>query len=97
MGPNLTDVSPIDSEARTPSAPAGVRQHDFLVGWRACEASIERDWGTLVGEAEYGTELAERYGEAIVRISQALNDDALADAGKIARVRLVIASLDPKR
>jgi hypothetical protein len=87
----------IDSEARIPDAPTGIRQHDYLVGWRACEASVERDWSTLVEQAEYGATLAERYGEAMIRISQALNDDALKDAGKIARVRLIIASLDPSR
>jgi hypothetical protein len=41
-------------------------------------------------------DLTELYADAIVRISQVLNAEHLRDAGKLAKIRLVIASLDPK-
>lgn len=44
--------------------------------------------------AERATELATRYGEAIVEIHEALDDDTLSPAARIVRVRLIIAGLD---
>lgn len=38
--------------------------------------------------------LAERYGNAIVAISNVLNDDTYSDGGKVMRVRVVLAGLD---
>jgi predicted trehalose synthase len=39
--------------------------------------------------------LAERYGEALVEIHNVLANDTYSDAGKVMRVRLVLAALDP--
>jgi hypothetical protein len=38
--------------------------------------------------------LVERYGAAIMAISDVLADDSLSDAGKVMRVRLILAGLD---
>jgi hypothetical protein len=40
--------------------------------------------------------LAERYGNAIVEVSNVLNDDTYSDAGKVMRARLVLAGLAPE-
>lgn len=39
--------------------------------------------------------LAERYGEALVEIHNALSDETYSDGGKVMRARLVLAGLDP--
>lgn len=40
--------------------------------------------------------LVERYGEALTEISRVLADDTLSDAGKVMRVRVVLAGLDAR-
>lgn len=44
--------------------------------------------------AETAARLAEKYGEAIIKIGAALNHPTASDSGKIARAKLVIATLD---
>lgn len=70
-------------------APSGMRQRDFVAGWRACEADVAERGQEIVDleeAVEQATALAERYGEAIVAISEALPN--------VTRVRLIISGLD---
>jgi hypothetical protein len=73
-------------------APKGIRQRDYEAGWRACEADMV-DRGQEIAELEdaleRATALAERYGEAIVAISEALPN--------VNKVRLVVAGLESDR
>lgn len=48
----------------------------------------------LVEAVEKATAAAERYGRAIVAISEVLASDTLSDRGKVMRVRLVLVGLD---
>lgn len=77
-------------------APPGYRQRDYLAGWRACERDVV-DRGQQIADMDAAlgraTDLAERYGEAILQVQSALADDTLADKGKIMRARVAIASL----
>lgn len=70
-------------------APKGYRQRDYLAGWRACEADMVSR-GQEIADIEVAlrraTALAERYGEALVAVSEALPN--------VNKVRLVIAGLD---
>lgn len=79
---------------KTITAPRGMRQRDYMAGWRACEADTELNWGELATAAERATDLADRYVDALERISEILHAEHLRDAGKLAKVSLVIASLD---
>lgn len=77
-------------ERNIPDAPKGMSQPAFTAGWRACEAENERLYQLLAT----ATVLSERYGEAIIAISTALNHPDLEDRGRITRARMVIGGLD---
>lgn len=47
-----------------------------------------------VAELERATALAERYGEALLKVSQLLADRKLTNTGKVMRLRALVASLD---
>lgn len=47
-----------------------------------------------VAIADRAVNLVERWADALMAISIALADDSLSDAGKVMRVRLILAGLD---
>lgn len=78
-------------------APKSYRQRDYMAGWRACEAdavSQGQQIADLEEAVERATSMAERYGEAIVAIGEALGSDLISDGARINRVRMIVAGLD---